>query len=83
MISFDEAMTSLIQKFTSGNDVPVPQATITREEFEAVVRRLNGKFTPEEAKDAATFKSFGHLDFSLADLNNRKWAVLSRFEKQR
>jgi len=38
-MDYREAVASLAAKFRSGNDVPVPQTTITREEWEALRRR--------------------------------------------
>ena len=32
-----EALDSLKEKFSSGNDIPIERATITREEFEAIM----------------------------------------------
>ena len=40
LISAVEAMESLRMKFTSGNDVSVDRAVITREEYEAIIDAL-------------------------------------------
>jgi hypothetical protein len=47
-MKWEEAMKSLQLKFTSGNDIPVTRASITREEFEALLYaavdiRIEGK----------------------------------------
>lgn len=39
-MEYEEAVESLIKKFTSGNSCSVPQATITREEWEAIHSQL-------------------------------------------
>lgn len=38
---FSEALKSLKLKFTSGNEIPVERAQITREEFESLLNELD------------------------------------------
>jgi len=40
-MEFKEAYETLESKFTSGNDIPVERATITREEWEAIRSGIN------------------------------------------
>lgn len=39
-MTLKEAYINLKLKFTSGNDIPVERATITREEWEAIKQKL-------------------------------------------
>jgi hypothetical protein len=41
-MTLKEALESLKLKFTSGNEIEVERATITREEFNAILKALNG-----------------------------------------
>lgn len=39
-MKFEQAMKRLTEKFTSANSIPVERATITREEWEAILGEL-------------------------------------------
>ena len=39
-MTLEEALESLALKFTSGNDVPVSRAPITREEYDAILAHI-------------------------------------------
>jgi len=43
-MTFQETMINLVQKFTSGNNIPVERNSITREEWDAIVKELGLRF---------------------------------------
>jgi hypothetical protein len=49
-VNVDEVLGRLLLRFTSGNDVPVDRALITRREFDVLVRSMpRPRQTTEEA----------------------------------